>query len=210
MTDKSDTIVDRWDISVEELTAAINANPSLRGMLFGYVAEHHLRKIWFADRADVTSLIKYDNHDRKKKGDLVVTYKGRPFKVECKSLQTASIRTVGGIFTGKAQCDASDRRNVTFTDGSVLNTTCLLAGEFDILAVNLFAFENNWRFIFAKNLELPRSSYRKYTETQRAALLASLVSVSWPPQPPFRDEPFAIMEEMLTTSSAEDSSPSEP
>src|SRR5262249_7446938 len=104
MTDRPDTIVDRWGISIEELSAAIDANPSLRGMLFGYVAEHHLRKMWFTDRPGVTSLIKYDDHDRKKKGDLVVTYKDRPFKVECKSLQTASIRTDGGVFTGKAQC----------------------------------------------------------------------------------------------------------
>lgn len=92
MADKPRTIVDRWGISVEELTAAIDANPSLRGILFGYVAEHHLRKMWFTGRTNVTAIIKYDDHDRKKKGDLVVAYKGHPFKVECKSLQTASIR----------------------------------------------------------------------------------------------------------------------
>ena len=129
----------------------------------------------------------------------MVTYKSRPFKVECKSLQTNSIRRVGEMFTGKAQCDASDRRTVTFGDGTTLDTTCLLVGEFDLLAVNLFAFEDKWRFIFAKNADLPRSRFKGYTEEQRSQLLASLVPVSWPPQPPFRDDPFGLMDEMLKT-----------
>jgi len=196
------TILKRWDITAEELTAAIDANPSLRGMLLGYVAEFHLLKIWFQGRRNVSHFIKYDDHDRKKKGDLVVTYKKHPFKIECKSLQTNSIQRVENIFVGKAQCDASDRRTVTFADGSTLETTCLLAGEFDLLAVNLFAFENKWRFTFAKNSDLPRSTYRQYTEEQRSQLLASLVPVSWPPQPPFRDEPFKLLGEIIKTSSA--------
>lgn len=198
----NETILSHWDITAEELTAAIDANPSLRGMLFGYVAEHHLRKMWFVGKPEVTAVRKDDDHDRKKKGDLVVTYKGRSFKVECKSLQTASVQKSGGTFWGRAQCDASDRRLVKFADGSSLETTCLLPGEFDILAVNVFAFEEKWRFAFAKNSDLPRSTFKKYTPAQRAALLASLVTVSWPPQPPFRDEPFTLMDELLTTSSA--------
>lgn len=118
--------------------------------------------------------------------------KKQPFKIECKSLQTNSIRCLENTFVGKAQCDASDRRTVTFADGSTLETTCLLAGEFDILAVNLFAFENKWRFIFAKNTDLPRSRFKRYTEEQRSQLLASLVPVTWPPQPPFREDPFSL------------------
>ena len=74
---------------------------------------------------DITHSVKHDDHDRKKKGDLVVTYKGRPFIIESKSLQTHSIRKDGDVWTGKAQCDASDRRTVKFADGSTLETTCL-------------------------------------------------------------------------------------
>jgi hypothetical protein len=181
---------------------AIDENPSLRGMLLGYVAEYKLRRMWFMDKRGVTLHVKHDDHDRKKKGDLVVTYKGRPFTIESKSLQTHSVRKEGDIWIGKAQCDASDRRTVTFADGSTLETTCLLTGEFDILAVNLFAFENQWRFVFAKNSDLPRSTYKKYTPAQQAKLLASLVSVSWPPRPPFSDEPYVLMDEILKTSSS--------
>jgi hypothetical protein len=176
-----ENILDRWSITPDELTTAIDENPSLRGMLLGYVAEYKLRGIWFANRPEVTLYVKHDDHDRQKKGDLVATYKGRSYIIECKSLQTNSVCNEGGVWRGKAQCDASDRRTVTFADGSTLETTCLLAGEFDILAVNLFAFEGQWRFIFAKNINLPRSTYRKYTPEQQSKLLASLVPVSWPP-----------------------------
>jgi len=167
-------------------------------MLLGYFAEYKLRRMWFENHPDVSKYLKYDNHDREKKGDLLIVYKGREFVIECKSLQTNSIKREAGQWTGKAQCDASDRRTVTLKDGSTLETTCLLVGEFDLLAVNLFAFEEKWRFVFVKNSELPRSRYRKYTEAQRKELLASLVTVSWLPEAPFRDEPFSHLDELLS------------
>ena len=43
-----------------------------------------------------------------------------------------------------AQVDASDKREVTFPNGTTLATTCLLPGKFDILAVNLFEFVQEW------------------------------------------------------------------
>jgi len=55
---KKQSILQRWSITADELTAAIDANPSLRGMLLGYVAEHHLRKMWFEGRRNVTHYIK--------------------------------------------------------------------------------------------------------------------------------------------------------
>ena len=38
------TILDEWGITPEQLTALLNENPSLRGMLLGYVAELKLKK----------------------------------------------------------------------------------------------------------------------------------------------------------------------
>jgi hypothetical protein len=46
----------------------------------------------------------------------------------------------GDRWQGKAQVDASDSRTISLPDGSTMKTTCLLRGEFDILAVNCFAF----------------------------------------------------------------------
>jgi len=89
------------------------------------------------------------------------------------------------------------RRNVTFPDGVTLSTTCLLAGDFDLLAVNLFGFENKWRFAFAKNNELPRSKYAKYRPYQRQYLLASLVTITWPLQHPFYEDPLPLLDEIV-------------
>lgn len=76
-------------------------------------------------------------------------------------------------------------------------SSCLLRNEFHILAVNIFAFEEKWRFVFAKNSDLPPSRYTGYTEYQRRHLLATLVTVHWPPKPPFHEEPFTLMNQML-------------
>ena len=196
MNCKKETILDRWQISATQLTEAVDANPSLRGIMLGYVAELKLREMWF-DNPEITRHLKYDDHDRTRKGDLVVFYKGKEFIIEAKSLQTNTISFQNGIWSGKTQCDASDRRIVTLPNGKKIETTCLLVGEFDLLAVNLFAFENKWRFVFAKNSELPRSQFKKYTSAQRKHLLATLINVTWPPNPPFRDEPFGLLDEML-------------
>jgi len=190
----ADSILRRWSIGEVELTQLVDENPSLRGMLFGYVAEYQFTKIWL-DHPDVSYAVKPDDHNRKKTGDRVIIYKDTEYTIEVKSLQTAMIHSNSdGTYAGQAQCDASDRRTVTFPDGSRLNTTCLLAGEFDVLAINCFGFRGQWDFAFVRNVDLPSSKYRKYTEEQRKCLLASLVPVTWPPQPPFSADPYEILD----------------
>ncbi len=165
-------------------------------MILGYLAELKLEKLWLR-REGISDISKHDDHDRKKKGDRVVLYKGKEFIFESKSLRTNSIRKTERGWIGKAQVDASDRRQVTLPDETKVNTTCLLRNEFDVLAVNIFAFDEKWRFVFAKNSDLPFSRYKGYTEYQRRHLLATLVTVHWPPEPPFQEEPFTLMNEML-------------
>jgi hypothetical protein len=178
------TILQRWGINATILTTLIDENPSLRGMLFGYVAEYQFSNIWLT-HPDVSYAVKPDDHNRKKKGDRVIIYKGREFSIEVKSLQTATIVAHSdGTYSAKAQCDGSDRRIVKFPDGTELNTTNLLCGEFDMLAINCFGFRNEWDFVFARNEDLPRSSWRNYTLAQQKLLLASMVPVTWPPRPP--------------------------
>lgn len=82
-------------------------------------------------------------------------------------------------------------------DGTELNTTLLLRGEFDLLAVNCFAFGDTWKFAFAKNRDLPTSTFKKYTPAQREQLIASLVPVEWPPRPPFTENPFELLDELV-------------
>jgi hypothetical protein len=79
-------------------------------------------------------------------------------------------------------------------DGSELNTVLLLRGEFDILAVNCFSFGNKWRFVFCKNEDLPFSTFKKYTKIQQESLIASLITVNWPPIPPFTDNLLSLLD----------------
>jgi hypothetical protein len=195
--EKRVSILKRWGVTEEELTALIDGNGSLRGMMLGYIAEPMVKKFFF-EREPAKYIGKHDDHNRMKKGDLIVEYKGYRFDIEVKSLQTKTVKQLkDGTFTGKFQCDASDRRKVTFADNSTLETTLLLYKEFHILAVNLFAFTNEWRFVFAKNKDLPHSTYKKYTDYQKQNLIASLISVTWPPTGIFRDEPFSLMDEII-------------
>lgn len=193
-------ILERWKLTEQELTLIIDENPSLRGFMLGYVGEYKLRSLLLAN-SNVTALRKPDDHDRKKgsKNDITIEYKGHEFTFEVKSLQTNSIAhlPLDDTYTGRVQVDASDRRTVVLSDGSKLETTCLLCGEFDVLAVNLFQFRREWDFAFALNSDLPRSNHRNYTEFQRQQLLASSVRVTWPVMQPFVLNPFDLLDRLI-------------
>ena len=191
------SILARWNLTEEDLTQLIDSNPSLRGMVLGYLAELKLDSLWLSDPR-FSEVSKHDDHDRVHHHDRVAVYKGREFTIESKSLQTSTVHRTPEGWVGRAQVDASDRREVALPDGSTVSTTCLLRGGFDILAVNLFAFGDEWRFSFAKNSDLPGSRYSRYTEYQRQHLLATMVDVSWPPQPPFRADLFELLDEMIS------------
>lgn len=189
-------ILDRWELTHDEFTEIVDTNPSLRGVTLGYIAEWKFHKM-FLNHPYVSKVRKDDDHDRRRKGDRTFEYKGHKFIVEVKSLQTNLVKKEGDDWKGKSQVDASDRRKVTFKDGSSLETTCLLRGEFDVLAVNCYAFGNEWRFAFALNRDLPKNTYRKYNEAQQDALLPTLIPVTWPVQEPFVTDPFVLLDRLV-------------
>jgi len=198
------SILDRWNVTEAELTSVIHENPSLRGFMLGYIAEHKVRD--FLNRQPNLSVLhKPDDHDRRggSKNDMIVKFMGREFSVEVKSLQTNTVSydSENGVYKGGAQVDASDRRPVTLPDGSELQTTCLLAGQFDILAVNLFQFREQWDFAFILNGDLPRSSFHKYTPYQRQHLLATMVHVTYPIRPPFTNNPVELLRKLIEADS---------
>lgn len=90
MTDDR-SILEMFGVTLQVLTEVVRANPSLRGPILGYIAE---RKLWELFQVDprITASRKDDDHDRENKGDLVITYLGREFRYEVKSLQTNSIK----------------------------------------------------------------------------------------------------------------------
>ncbi len=191
------TILDRWGLTIDELTKIVDGNPSLRGFLIGYTGEFQLQKMWFSDPR-ISRVMKPDDHERGKKNDLTVVYEGYEFTIEVKSLQTNSIKRDGEIYKGDFQCDASDRRPIKLPNGQRIETTCLLIGGFDIVAVNLFAFREKWEFAFALNRDLPRSTSKKYTAKQQKYLLATSVKVGLPLQQPFVPDPFILLDQLVS------------
>lgn len=194
-----DTILDRWDITAEELTEIVDANPSLRGFLMGYVSEYKVRQ-HVSQIRDVHGIKKYDDHDRTKKGDISLIYHGKEIQIEVKSLQTNLVKQAGrNEWTGTFQCDASDRRKIDLPNGKTVNTTCLAVGEFDIVAVNLFAFGNRWHYAFALNSDLPHpKSGKKYDEEIAQYLIASNIKISYPLQPPFTDDLEELLDQLTS------------
>lgn len=192
------TILEKWDITAEQLTEIVKSNPSLRGFMMGYVSEFKARNT-FENHPEITELIKYDDHDRKKKGDISFKYRGHEIKVEVKSLQTNTVRNVGDdLWSGTFQCDASDRRPIPLPNGHTVETTCLAVGEFDILAVNLFSFGDKWRFAYALNESLPRSKSSKYSDEDKPFLLSSSMKITWPVQSPFTLDVFKLLDKYVS------------
>ena len=195
-------ILERFEISVGEFTEIVDANPSLRGFILGYIGEAKAKKL-IKENPSVSDIYKPDDHNRKSKGDLYIKYKGKEFRIEVKSLQTNDVQNLGGDnWVGKYQCDASDSREIGLPNGHVVKPTSLLVGEFDVVAV--YQFGNTWRFAFAKNEELPRSKERKATKKSSSIsaedanyLIKGTLPITWPLKSPYTDDLFSLLDSML-------------
>lgn len=190
------------DITLEELDDVVSANPSLRGFILGYMAEYKLRKKLETD-SRFEKLVKYDNHDRTRKGDLNFFYQGVEFSIEVKSIQTNSIKKMTDEIKATFQCDASDRRIVNLPNGQKVETTCLQVGEFDLVAVPLFPFIGEWKYAFAKNIDLPRTKSKKYDPSYAKYLLATSMPISWPLQSPFSLDHVVLLDDIINTRKTE-------
>lgn len=69
------TFLDKLSITLEELDAVLEENPTLRGTIIGYLGEIKLRGLLAANE-QITVLPKPDDHDRTQKYDLPIEYKG--------------------------------------------------------------------------------------------------------------------------------------
>ncbi len=60
------SLLTAWDITTEELSEIVFENPSMRGLMFGFVAEYKLKKTWLL-RPEITNLVRPRFSDRKQK-----------------------------------------------------------------------------------------------------------------------------------------------
>lgn len=159
----------------EVLSKMVMAHPSLLGIVQGYAAEYFL-KIDLLKNPHVSSVEKEKDSDRSKRWDLSTIYKDKLISIELKSL--AKDPEVGdGHWQGKVSFKSSDKKEVEFPDESTFDTTLLIKGQFDILAISCFSLMEGWFFLYALNSELPMSTSDKLSEYQRQHLLANPIKL---------------------------------
>lgn len=160
------------------LIQVMTDNPSLRGMTYGYVAEHAFSL--YLDNLGIREHFKEDDH-KKTKSDRTFVHRDRRFTIQLKSLQTNTIQeTSPGQFKAKVQNDASDRRKIKLPNGKIVETTCYQVSEYDILGVSLQPFTGDWEFAFKTNKNLKRSTSDKYSKSIRKYLLATIEDILFP------------------------------
>jgi len=189
--------IERLNLTEENLNYLLESNPSLRGMIMGYLAEIKLKEMWLDDNR-ITNIYKPDDHNRDIKADWIIEYKGKKeFSIEVKSVQTNSIECIDDNYflKGRFQCDASDSREIEVNNKSI-KTTCLKKGSFDIIAINLYPFKGKWEFAFAKNKDLPTTNYSKYNPEIRNKLLKGSISITYPYSDIYHDNPYNLLEQM--------------
>jgi hypothetical protein len=182
-------------IDKDGLVDVLKSNPSLRGMVYGYVAEvafaRHLEKLGIGQ----TDHFKPDDHKRKQaKSDRTLKYQNKQYTVQLKSIQTNSLKEIEpGVFRATVQNDASDRRRLILPDGTRVDVTNYVKGEYDVLAVSLQPFTGEWRFAFKKNKDLKLSTYKRYPSNVRGYLLATGEAISWPLSSDWSEDFLAII-----------------
>jgi len=191
-----------WGLSVEEFNEILNDNENSYSGMFGYIAEVRLREQFFEGHEHVSNLGSPRDHDRNEKGDIVFDYKGKDIRIEVKSLNSQEDdidieydMNGNPVYKGTVQVMASDRREITFEDGTSVESSLLEIGEFDILAVNMFEYFEDWEFMFIKNEDLPQSSTHN-------RLLKSNPNATYPPDRsplPYSEDPFELIEETISS-----------
>lgn len=141
--------------TMDDIQEMIDENPSLRGFLQGYLAERALKKQLLKIEG-VTSVTKIQDRDVEK-GDFRVVYKDVPITIEAKSVATASIKedVLTQAWQGSVVVKNTDRRELTMEGLGTFQTTKLMRGQFDILAICCFAVNGTWDFMFIENRFIP-------------------------------------------------------
>lgn len=138
----------------DDLEELIDNNPYLRGYLQGYLAEAVLiSRVKHLPHVD--SVRKISDSDAMK-GDLEVIYKGKPIIIECKSVSGSTVKVdpIGESWVGSVGIKNSDSRFLSI-DGTMVKTSSLEKGTFDILAISCFAVDQTWDFLYIENQYLP-------------------------------------------------------
>lgn len=174
---------------MDEVEALAAASPNLYSFLSGYKAESVLA-CEHLGHPEITDMGKPRDHDRARRGDRLIAYRGEHLLLELKSLEAGSIRIdqVTGALSAWAQVIASGSREVSTPDGSRLRHSHVLVDSMDLLAVSLHGFGCGWRFAFAPARLLERTTNPRLPASARPHLLRCRQRVTLPLKPPWSEE----------------------
>jgi hypothetical protein len=185
-----------WGLSADDFEFIIAENAHVYSPFSGFVAEYNLKRMHLSD-PEIMDLSRPSGYNKDEKGDFSFTYRGQPIRLEVKSLDGPRVNDLGGDrWEGTFQCNASDARKVTLPNGHTVATNCIVAGGWDVLAVNLYSFGGSWRFAFARQQDLPRAS-DKYAAKDRAYLLASSMKIALPLAAPYTENLPALLDAIV-------------
>lgn len=190
---------------LEELCKDKSKN--LWSMVLGAAGESSLGRIWL-NNEEVNSVHKQRDNDRNECGDWRFCYKRpEPWTMEAKTASANSKLKDGHIHTSLTIWHR-DRKIVKFDNGSSLYTAAIIEGEYDVLAVSFWHIFKQHVFSFAFLNDLPRCTSNKVraTDYQKSKMMASTVKVSWPPEHPFTDDLFALLDSRLKEEAPTDES----
>lgn len=143
------------DFTFGEIESVLEQNPSLRGFVQGYLAEIALMK-YLKHIPGVSNVYKIPDRDLQK-GDIHISYNGLSLTIEVKSVSSRGIRedTMHESWDGLVGCKNSDRRVALLENGIEFNTSNIIRGTFDILAISTYAVNEKWDFLYMENRFLP-------------------------------------------------------
>lgn len=201
-----------WKLDSKEFNRIIDKNSNALSAIYGYVAEERLREAFLEDDSRVTDLRSPADQDSTDKGDWAFQWRGKPMKIEVKSLQTHTIEEVNQDQTkltdngsnpilykaGFHLKGTSDQRQITH-EGKEYNTTLMNVEntDVDIMAVNLYKIKDKWDFAFLKVDDLPRSKGSNYPDSLRQKLARSQIKLTIPLQDPYTKDLYDLMDQVL-------------
>ena len=190
-------LLEHLDTTVERLGMLYKTNPNFRAIVDGYNGEDHFKPM-VESLSGVDSIHKPGDQNRNQKGDLAFNYKNIPVSVEVKSVAKNTIKQNLFGWSGKAAVKSSDKKVLTFSDGSTADVAMLPRGQFTILAVCCHAFTGSWKdFQYCLNTDLPMPNSGSLTELQKSELISVLIPVQWPPVAPFTTDLQSVLDRAI-------------
>lgn len=187
-------LLDHLQINIDQMSEIYADNPNFRAIIDGYAAEIHFKQL-LHQIPGITESTKPGDQNRNQKGDRMVMVGETPISIEVKSVAKNSVKQTLFGWTGRAAVKSSDKKVLTFSDGSQADVANLPRGQFTILAVCCQPFNGDWKqFQYCLNSDLPHPESKSLTPLQQNELISTGVYVEWPPVYPFTSD----LQEILT------------